>query len=265
MRLRPVSLASAVVAGLIAAPPSATAQNPGENPGENPGQPVGTATLSVNRVEQDSAGQSAPLPEGAPVLFQARLRTGPASANQDALADGTTLTLGPEAEVRLDSFVFDPDTNAGGATLTLVSGALRWASGSMAAGSYHLGTANAAIGIRGTSLVLARTPAGQTVAFVEDGAIALAGTEGPPVEVPAGQAGLVETDGRARLVGALSGPAAATVSGLYGALATLTPTAATLPAPLASALAARAETVRARARTTPAASDPADFGGDGRY
>lgn len=256
--MRYLTLAAAPAALLVTATlaPAAEAQSPGTA--------VGTAVLSVNQVQQVTRQGNAPLPKGARVLFEALVRTGADSANKDVLEDGTELTLGPGAEVRVDSFVYDPTTNSGEAALTLISGAMRWASGSMASESYKIITPNASIGIRGTGLVVAVTPAQETVAVVETGAVSVTGASQRSVDVAPGQFTVVDVQGvPSEPRDAAGTPAAAVVGALNTALATLSPPAATLAPTAFETLSTQADTARGEAIVTPATAAPESFGGDG--
>ncbi|SDG70146.1 FecR family protein [Roseospirillum parvum] len=248
--------AVALLGGLLLVAGPASAQSPGTE--------VGTSVLSVNQVEQVTRRGSAALPEGARVLFEALVRTGADSANKNLLEDGTELTLGPGAEVRVDSFVYDPASNAGEAALTLVSGAMRWASGSMASESYKILTPNASIGIRGTGLVIAVTAQQETVAVVETGAVSVTGSSQRSVDVAPGQFTVVDVAGvPSEPRDAAGTPAAAVVGALNTALATLSPPSVTLAPTTFSSLASRAGTARGEASITTATAAPESFGGDG--
>lgn len=72
------------------------------------------------------------------------------SATEIVFLDDTTLSLGPNSEITLDRFVYDPDQNAGSFAMTVTQGALRFASGKLSSDSYKIHTPVATIGIRGT-------------------------------------------------------------------------------------------------------------------
>jgi hypothetical protein len=59
------------------------------------------------------------------------------------------LTIGPNSEVVLDKMIFDGDT-AKNATIRVVRGAMRFASGRSDHSAYHIETKVATIGVRGT-------------------------------------------------------------------------------------------------------------------
>jgi hypothetical protein len=80
------------------------------------------------------------------------------SATKLIFLDETTLTLGPESSVVLDSFVFDPDPSKASLVMTATKGIFRFASGTLPKNAYRLHTPAATIGIRGTVLDLAIEP-----------------------------------------------------------------------------------------------------------
>ena len=66
---------------------------------------------------------------GSPVGLNDTLQTGANARLQVTFRDNTTLTLGENATVVVDRFVFDPDAGVGEATLNATKGALRMVTG----------------------------------------------------------------------------------------------------------------------------------------
>lgn len=64
--------------------------------------------------------------------------------------DETTLTMGPDSSMFLDTFVFDPDANTGEMLLSTTKGAFRFITGSVDPASYLIETPIATMGVRGT-------------------------------------------------------------------------------------------------------------------
>lgn len=251
--------AALVVVGVMAA------TRPGPAWAEGPeGAEVGTAVLSVNQVEQVSAGTPLPLPEGAKVLFDSLIRTGLDSANKDVLADGTQLVLGPGAEVRVDRFIYDPPSGDGEAELEILSGAMRWASGAMTPTGYKIKTPTAVIGIRGTCLIVAVTDARESVIVVEFGAATVTGNSGRRVDLGPDEFTLVDPAGVPSRPRDVLGSAVGSILGrLNTDLAILTPLNETLCPMVFPDLREQAARLRAEARATPAATQAGTFGGDG--
>jgi hypothetical protein len=110
-------------------------------------QRIGVASAVTNKVETGSARQ---LAAGSSVFAREVVRTGEKSAAQLLFLDETSLSIGPQSEVTLDRFVFDPNRGAGSVVLNATKGALRFVSGSQQSSSYQVRTPVATIGVRGT-------------------------------------------------------------------------------------------------------------------
>ena len=99
-------------------------------------------------------GASKALKSGDPVASEDILETGPASKLLVSFADGTALTLGPNADVVIDEFVYNPNGGKNSAALRITSGAARFVAGAIekAGGpeAIKVSTPVATIGIRGT-------------------------------------------------------------------------------------------------------------------
>lgn len=92
------------------------------------------------------------------VYHNEMIETQAASATQIIFLDETTLTLGPNARMTLDRFVFDPDPKKAAFVMTAVKGAFRFVSGKLPKKSYVIHTPSATIGIRGTILTIVVLP-----------------------------------------------------------------------------------------------------------
>jgi FecR protein len=77
------------------------------------------------------------------------------SASQIVFEDSTTLTLGPNAEVTLDKFVYDPNPSKGKFFLTFTQGIMRFITGTLDHSAYSIKTPNGTIGVRGTNIYAA--------------------------------------------------------------------------------------------------------------
>jgi hypothetical protein len=125
------------------------------------------------------------------VVLEERIVAGENGLAQLMLLDQTTLTVGPNSEVVLDRFVYDPDADAGEVALTLTRGAMRFIGGRISKSSdATIRTPGGLIGLRGgmmaidatdarTRIVLLAgeravvTVAGQTLTLSRPGAVAL--------------------------------------------------------------------------------------------
>lgn len=107
------------------------------------------------------AGQRLPALSGAPVWEGDRVLTGPNSAAALTLADGTVLTLGPNATADLVHHAYDPTTQSGSLLVQIVQGALRMLTGAMAKTNpqaIKVTTPTAVIGVRGTDFIVEANP-----------------------------------------------------------------------------------------------------------
>ncbi|RIL05207.1 MAG: hypothetical protein DCC71_11280 [Proteobacteria bacterium] len=69
---------------------------------------------------------------GEPILLQDAIRSGTRSGMQILLLDETVFTIGPESELVIDEFVYDPKTHAGKLGAEITKGVFRFVSGKIA-------------------------------------------------------------------------------------------------------------------------------------
>ena len=94
-----------------------------------------------------------PVVSGEPILLQDTIRSGVRSGAQIMLLDQTVFTIGPESELVVDEFVYDPGTNAGKMSAKLAQGVFRFVSGTMAKKhpeDVTLALPSGTLGVRGT-------------------------------------------------------------------------------------------------------------------
>ena len=111
----------------------------------------------VNAVENEaeivSGTDSVKAVIGAAVNVKDELRTGPKARLQVTFRDNTVLTLGENARVVVDSYVYDPDKSTGEALLQATQGAFRFVTGrlkELKEKKIAVSTPVADIGVRGT-------------------------------------------------------------------------------------------------------------------
>ena len=64
--------------------------------------------------------------------------------------DKTSMTIGPNSDLAIDEYVYDPNTNTGKLAATLGKGVMRFVGGQIShAGNAQVTTPNAVVGIRG--------------------------------------------------------------------------------------------------------------------
>lgn len=95
------------------------------------------------------------LDDGSPVLFEDTLRTGESARLRASLDDGTTVTLGENASIRVDSFVYEPSADKGRLVLDVLEGSFLFIGGAVEDlndSEVSIATPVATIGIRGTTV-----------------------------------------------------------------------------------------------------------------
>lgn len=108
--------------------------------------------MQAEAVYQSSAR---PLANGAEVIFEDRLKTGPGARLQSTLVDGTQLTLGENASLVVDEFAYDPSKEGGKLSLDVVQGAFLFVGGKIegrTGGNVAINTPVGTLGVRGTTV-----------------------------------------------------------------------------------------------------------------
>ena len=132
--------------------------------GTTPGAQMGTVAALRGEVFIGTPdGRQIPLQTGTPIPLNAHLTTGPDSRVQLLLLDETVFTLGPNSDMVLDEFVYDPKSSAGKITASLAKGTFRFITGKIA----HRDTDNVKLkipvgdlGFRGTDVETEVSPDG---------------------------------------------------------------------------------------------------------
>lgn len=90
------------------------------------------------------------------------VETGEESALVVKFSDGSKLTLGENAKIVIDKYVYDPVSSTGEQAVTLSKGAFRFVSGALPKASVKITTPTVTIGIRGTELIFDVADNGET-------------------------------------------------------------------------------------------------------
>lgn len=153
---------------------------------------IGAAQLVVNQVTGTLASthEQAPLRAGIDVFQNETISTGKTSASRVLFQDKTELSVGPQSEVVLDQFVFDPDPSRSRVALSIAKGVARFSSGLLPKQDYELKTPTATIGIRGTLLTITVSPTKVSTISVQNGS-AFVTAQRVTVTVEAGYSTLV--------------------------------------------------------------------------
>jgi hypothetical protein len=111
----------------------------------------GTATITHN-------GVTSPLTPSTPIYMNDTIQTGAGSKADVLFADNTEMTLGDNAKLQLDDYVYDPNVNSNNkATYSLLEGAFVYVSGLIGKkdpDNVRIETQASGIGTRGTKFIL---------------------------------------------------------------------------------------------------------------
>jgi hypothetical protein len=111
----------------------------------------------VTKVQKQAQVGSRAATVGTPVNLNDRLRTGPGARLQITFVDGTLFTLGENASVVIDRYVFNPAASRGEMAVSSATGALRFTTGKihdMRNKDVTVSTPYAALAVRGTDFWL---------------------------------------------------------------------------------------------------------------
>jgi hypothetical protein len=128
-------------------------------------QDVGTAA-AVNPLSQSTppGRETRVLRIGARVVHNERIQTTASGTVQLLFVDKTTLDVGPNSTLVIDSFVYDPATGTGQMVTSLTKGALRFVGGELShQGAATVNTPAVTIGIRGGIATIAHGPDGTRI------------------------------------------------------------------------------------------------------
>lgn len=96
---------------------------------------------------------------GADIIFRERVITTDEGQAQLLFLDQSSLMIGPNSQVVIDEFVYDPSTSKGNIVATLTQGSFRYIGGKLSKqGNATLKTPIATIGIRGTDVTVTYDP-----------------------------------------------------------------------------------------------------------
>jgi hypothetical protein len=133
-RVGALKVAAAITALTAAGSSGAVAQTVGAAGAVNPQAHGGDRVLQV----------------GSSIIFRERISTSAGGSTQVMFVDKTTLSVGPNSNILIDEFVYNPNAGAGRMTVTLTKGAMRMVGGNVShTEGATIKTPLAAIGVRG--------------------------------------------------------------------------------------------------------------------
>jgi len=257
MRNLSLCIAAAAVAVATAMPASAQ-QQVGVNAAVNPdatGTPPGAGARR--------------LVMGQPVVFNEHIATQAAGQTQIMFLDESAMTVGPDSDVTIDQFVYDPNAGTGKLAMSATRGVLRYVGGKISKqdNAVTLRTPSATLAVRGGVFIADQSRGQFDVHFLYGAGLSVTGTNGvmqsvqrPGFSITVAAPGLPPSPPfptppavLARLVGALDGR-----PGSSGGAAR-PPTAATVASSGVSVVISGDITasVQAAAQAQPAATQPA--------
>ena len=145
---------------------------------------IGVTAATVRQVTGSIGGTVRRLRTGLNIFRNERIRTGPKSAAQLTFLDQTSLTVGPNSAVVLDSYVYNARTGAGDIAVRATKGAFRFVSGDAQKRAYKIRTPVGTMGVRGTVIDFFIFPDGTLLAINLQGAFYVRLPNGQVVEVP---------------------------------------------------------------------------------
>lgn len=225
----------------------------------NAADQIGDADEVIRIVNASFNGVSRELAVRDPVHLDEKIQTGEASSSILLLVDETRFIVGPSSDVILDSFVYDPVSNAGEMALSLTKGVLRFVTGNLPSESIRIITPTAELGIRGTSFTIFvdASDANVTHLSVEAGLVQFRSlTTG--IEATLGQGQSIRSDATGGEVDAMAPAMAAATAGMTATVATTASPSKAVSTPRVSALAAVASATAAERSNVPASTGRAN-------
>lgn len=113
-------------------------------------QEVGKAAAVNPAAQSRGASGARTIVIGQSIAHRERIQTTSAGSVQLLFIDKTSMTIGPNSDLAIDEYVFDPRTNTGKMAATLTKGVMRFVGGQVShQGNAQITTPNAVVGIRG--------------------------------------------------------------------------------------------------------------------
>jgi hypothetical protein len=153
--------------------------------------PIGRTTDVNKNAFADAIGSRRALELGSPVVAEETISTDKLGKAAFRFVDDTELSVGPNSTLKLDRFIYDPDTSVRSFVIRATKGMFRFVTGRLDHDSYVIRTPSAVIGVRGTQFDVMIEP-GRVRVSVLDGQVILCPEAGRPsfqdcVEARAGQ------------------------------------------------------------------------------
>ena len=155
-----------IVSLAISLPASSATQNP----------EIGRAELITKHVTGTIETSARKLKTGDNIHQNEVIATAKESEAELILEDETKLAVGPNSEIVLDSFVYDPAKKDGEVIINAAKGAFRFITGKSAKSAYTIKTPASTIGVRGTAFDGFIDESGEIALLLVDGEIDVCNT-----------------------------------------------------------------------------------------
>ena len=117
------------------------------------------AAVNPEASGQPPSGKMQVLHVGQNVIRNERIATQDNGQVQLLFVDGSTVTLGPNSEIIIDEFVYDPKTKTGSMTATVAAGLLRYVGGKISSSKgVNFNTPSGVITVRGGIAIIKVNP-----------------------------------------------------------------------------------------------------------
>ena len=166
---------------------------------------IGVASVVKQEVRGTIRGNTRVLRVGTSVFQNEVIATGDTSSAQLLFRDETSLTIGSNAQLVLDRFVYDPRSKSGDVVVSVAKGAFRFVTGSADPRSYKIKTPVASIGIRGTIFEAYIDALGNLFLVVVEGVVDVITATGQTITLKAGEYATISVTGGITGPGTLDG------------------------------------------------------------
>ena len=122
-----------------------------------------------------------PLVIGQEVVFNERINTAAVGQTQLLFLDESSMSIGPNADLTIDQFVYDPRTGSGKLAMTTTRGVLRFVGGKLSKqdDAVTMRTSSATLAVRGGAFLVNQAPGGAVEAvFIYGRGLTVTGTTG---------------------------------------------------------------------------------------
>lgn len=161
---------------------------------------IGVASVVKNSVSSSNGGNTRVINVGTGLFQNELISTGANSSAQLLFRDETSMTIGANARLKLDKFVYDPASKSGAVVVNVLQGTFRFVSGSVRPGGYTIKTPVATVGLRGTVVEGYVSADGSLLLVIVEGSVIVTSSDGTSVTLNAGQYITVSSNG------AITGP-----------------------------------------------------------